>query len=55
VIAFLFWPSDFSPGVPQVFMLNGFFVLMFTSAGPAVPPRGAPFDRPQRGSGGVSR
>lgn len=33
VIAFLFWPTDFSPGVPQVFMLNGFFVLCFTAAG----------------------
>ncbi len=33
VIAVTFWPSDFSPGVPQVFMLNGFFVLMFTLAG----------------------
>lgn len=29
VIAVLAWPSDFSPGVPQVFLLNGFFALMF--------------------------
>jgi hypothetical protein len=33
VIALLFWPSDFSPGVPQVFLLNGCFVLMFVGAG----------------------
>lgn len=32
-IALLFWPADFSPGVPQVFLLNGCFVLMFLGAG----------------------
>lgn len=29
VIAFIFWPADFSPGVAKVFILNGVFVLMF--------------------------
>lgn len=33
VVAFIFWPADFSPGVPQVFMLNGFFALMFAVSG----------------------
>ncbi|MBP6506143.1 MAG: hypothetical protein KA257_01150 [Opitutaceae bacterium] len=33
VIAFLFWPADFSPGVGQVFVLNFCFVLMFVGAG----------------------
>lgn len=33
VVAFIFWPADFSPGVPQVFMLNGFFALMFVVSG----------------------
>ena len=33
VIAVTFWPADFSPGVSQVFMLNGFFVLMFILSG----------------------
>lgn len=33
VIAFLAWPADFSPGVWQVFMLNGFFVLLFAGSG----------------------
>lgn len=33
VIAFFAWPTDFSPGVPQVFMLNGGFVLLFAGAG----------------------
>jgi hypothetical protein len=33
VIAVLAWPSDFSPGVPQVFLLNGGFVLMFVISG----------------------
>lgn len=33
VIAVLAWPSDFSPGVEKVFLLNGVFVLMFASAG----------------------
>jgi len=29
VIAFIFWPSDFRPGVGKVFTLNGLFALMF--------------------------
>ena len=33
VVGVIFWPADFSPGIPQVFMLNGFFVLMFAGAG----------------------
>ena len=33
VIAFLAWPTDFIPGVPQVFLLNGCFVLMFAGSG----------------------
>lgn len=33
VIAVFAWPSDFSPGVAKVFLLNGVFVLMFTGAG----------------------
>jgi hypothetical protein len=33
VIALLFWPDDFSPGVPQVFLLNGVFVALFAAAG----------------------
>ena len=34
VIAVLFWPqSDFSPGVEKVFVLNLFFVLLFTTSG----------------------
>jgi len=33
VIAFFAWPTDFSPGVPQVFMLNGGFALLFAGAG----------------------
>jgi hypothetical protein len=33
VIAFFAWPTDFSPGVPQVFMLNSGFVLLFAGAG----------------------
>lgn len=33
VIAALFWPSDFSPGVEKVFILNGCFALMFTGSG----------------------
>lgn len=32
VIAVIAWPGDFSPGVPQVFLLNGFFVLMFAAS-----------------------
>ena len=33
VIAFLAWPTDFSPGVEKVFLLNSCFVLMFVGAG----------------------
>lgn len=33
VVAVIFWPADFSPGVPRVFLLNGCFVLMFVGAG----------------------
>jgi hypothetical protein len=33
VIAVIFWPADFSPGVEKVFILNGCFVLMFAAAG----------------------
>lgn len=33
VIAVVFWPADFSPGVPQVFALNSGFVLMFVVSG----------------------
>lgn len=33
VIAVIFWPADFSPGIPQVFLLNGCFVLMFAASG----------------------
>lgn len=33
VIAVIFWPADFSPGVPQVFALNSGFVLMFVASG----------------------
>jgi hypothetical protein len=33
VIAVVFWPIDFSPGVEKVFVLNGCFVLMFAVAG----------------------
>lgn len=33
LIAFIFWPADFSPGVAKVFMLNGFFALMFVVSG----------------------
>lgn len=33
VIAVVCWPADFSPGVPQVFLINGFFVLMFALSG----------------------
>lgn len=32
VIAFLFWPADFSPGVTQVFGLNAFFALLFVGS-----------------------
>lgn len=33
VIAVIFWPGDFSPGVEKVFILNGVFVAMFTVSG----------------------
>jgi hypothetical protein len=33
IVAVLAWPADFSPGIPQVFALNGGFVLMFVIAG----------------------
>ncbi len=33
IVAFIFWPVDFSPGVLPVFFLNGCFVLMFVVAG----------------------
>jgi hypothetical protein len=33
VIALLFWPSDFSPGVLKVFLLNGAFTAMFGVSG----------------------
>jgi hypothetical protein len=33
IIAVIVWPSDFSPGIPQVFALNFAFVLMFVAAG----------------------
>lgn len=32
VIALLFWPTDFSPGVVPVFVLNLVFVLLFAAA-----------------------
>jgi hypothetical protein len=33
IVAVLCWPTDFSPGVPQVFALNFIFVLLFAGAG----------------------
>lgn len=33
VIAVIFWPSDFSPGLLKVFILNSVFVLMFAGSG----------------------
>ncbi len=33
VVAVIFWPTDFSPGIPRVFILNGVFVAMFASSG----------------------
>ncbi len=33
VVAFGFWPADFSPGVEKVFVLNGIFVAMFIVSG----------------------
>lgn len=32
VIAVIFWPSDFSPGVGKVFLLNGLFAGMFVAS-----------------------
>lgn len=32
-IALIVWPSDFSPGVARVFLLNGCFALLFIGAG----------------------
>ncbi len=32
VVALQFWPSDFSPGFPRIFVLNAIFALLFTSA-----------------------
>lgn len=33
IVAVIAWPADFSPGVPQVFLLNSGFVLMFALSG----------------------
>ncbi len=33
VIATIFWPADFSPGVEKAFILNGCFALMFAVSG----------------------
>jgi hypothetical protein len=33
VVGLILKPSDFSPGIPQVFLLNGVFVLMFIASG----------------------
>ncbi len=33
VFAVITWPGDFSPGIPQVFMLNGCFAMMFAGSG----------------------
>ena len=33
VVALVFWRTDFSPGVPQVFALNFGFVMMFAGSG----------------------
>lgn len=33
VVAFLVWRPDFSPGVIGVFVLNGFFVVLFVVSG----------------------
>jgi hypothetical protein len=33
VIALIFWPADFSPGVLKVFLLNGAFTAMFVVSG----------------------
>lgn len=33
VVGLILKPTDFSPGIPQVFLLNGVFVLMFAVSG----------------------
>lgn len=33
IVGLILNPSDFSPGIPQVFLLNGFFVVMFIASG----------------------
>lgn len=33
VVGLILKPADFSPGIPQVFLLNSFFVLMFVTSG----------------------
>lgn len=33
VVAVLFWPADFNPGFPRVFLLNSCFALMFAGSG----------------------
>jgi hypothetical protein len=33
VVGLILQPADFSPGIPQVFLLNGVFVLLFTASG----------------------
>ena len=33
IVGVILEPSDFSPGIPQVFLLNGCFVLLFAAAG----------------------
>lgn len=33
IVGLILKPSDFSPGIPQVFLLNGVFVLMFVVSG----------------------
>ncbi|HEY0865075.1 MAG TPA: hypothetical protein VGD97_13295 [Lacunisphaera sp.] len=33
IVGLILKPSDFSPGIPQVFLLNGGFVLMFAVSG----------------------
>lgn len=33
IVGVILEPSDFSPGIPQVFLLNGFFVAMFAGSG----------------------
>lgn len=33
IVGVIVKPTDFSPGIPQVFLLNGVFVLMFVASG----------------------